>query len=236
MKDSRPSLVLYIIAAIVVLVGKILNYELLMLIFKPMVVPAIFYYYLQTKTKNTNFLFSINIWLFFIADMIMLLYGESAILWVMGCNIVSYIILVKFALSDNVKAKFSLFNIIFLTLLLSLLGFILFTILNLKIEDIIEYYFFYLVYGIVLIMLIAISAFNYLSSNTASFLHLCLMSLCILVSDLFYAIHQFIIELPILDHSNTFVQFLSYFFMVKYFNSRRIEALKNNVIKTAIDG
>lgn len=233
MKDSRPSLILYIVAGIGVILGKIFDHEIVMLIFKPMVVPAIYYYYLQTKTRDTNVLFSINVWLFFISDMVLLIYGQDVILFVMGCNLISYLILIKIAASDNVKAKLNLFNIIFITILLFLLGFILFTILNLKIEYIIDYYFFYLIYGIVLIILVAISAFNYLSNSTASFLHLCLMSLSILVSDLFYAINRFIIEVPILDHCNTFIQFLSYFFMVKYFNSRRSEALKNNLIKTA---
>ncbi|HEY0092325.1 MAG TPA: lysoplasmalogenase family protein [Flavobacterium sp.] len=233
MKDSRPSLILYIIAGLAVILSKILNLELLMLIFKPMVVPAIYYYYLQTKTRDTNFLFSVNVWLFFVSDMILLIYGEDQILWVMGCNLISYIILIRFALADNLKATFNFFNVLFVTLLLTLLGFILFTILNLKIAEITDYYFFYLGYGVVLMILVAVSAFNYLSANSASFLHLCSMSLCILVSDLFYAIDRFIIELPILGHSNTFVQFLSYFFMVKYFNSRKRDVLKNALSKTA---
>jgi hypothetical protein len=78
-----------------------------------------------------------------------------------------------------------------------------------------------LTYGIVLIILIAVATFNYLSHSTGSFLHLSSMALCMLVSDLFYSINRFLIELPILDHINLFAQFMSYFFMVRYFNSRR---------------
>ncbi|HEX9980324.1 MAG TPA: hypothetical protein VGB50_07145 [Flavobacterium sp.] len=208
-------------ASLLVIIAKVLNLEMLMLIAKPVVVPAIYYYYLQTKTKNTSVLFSITIWLFFIADMIMLIYSQSAILWIMACGILSYLILIRFAIRDRVEIKFDVFNMAFLTLLLALLSYILYTILSLRIEDVTNYYFVYLSYGIVLIILVAVSAYNYLSYNTASFLHLCSMALCMLVSDLFYSINRFIIDLPILDHINLFSQFMSYFFMVKYFNSRR---------------
>ena len=53
MKDSRPSLILFIVAGTLALVAKIFNLELLMIIAKPMVIPAIFYYYLQTKTRRS---------------------------------------------------------------------------------------------------------------------------------------------------------------------------------------
>ena len=66
MKDRNPSLILYIAATILVLVAKVFDDEVLMLITKPMVVPAIYYYYLQTKTRDVNVVFSVAVWLFFI--------------------------------------------------------------------------------------------------------------------------------------------------------------------------
>ena len=220
MKDSRPSLVLYIAASVLVILGKIFDFEVLMLIVKPMVVPAIYYYYLQTKTTKTNFLFSVVLWSFFVADMIMLLYSKTAIVSIMICGMISYFILILFAIRDRPPLTVNAFNIIFLTLLLSLLSYILFTILNLRIEDIVRNYIVYLVYGISLIGLVLISVFNYLQQSTTAFLHLCSMALCVLISDLFYAINQFVIPLPVIDHINLLAQFLSYFFMVRYFNSR----------------
>ncbi len=214
-------MILFGIAGALSIIAKVFDNELLMLIVKPMVVPAIFYYYLQTKTRKTSFLFSIVLWFFFIGDMIMVLFPLSGILWVMGCTMASYLILLKFVLEDRSAIKFSFFNIVFLTLLLILLGYILFTILNLNIDSIVRNYLMYLVYGIILISLVAISTFNYLSDNSAVYLHLCSMALCLLVSDLFYCINRFIIQLPIIDHINLFSQFMSYFFMVKYFNSRK---------------
>ena len=47
------------------------------------------------------------------------------------------------------------------------------------------------------------------------------MSLCMLISDLFYSINKFVIEIALLDHLNLFAQFVSYYFMVRYFVDRR---------------
>ncbi|HLA55052.1 MAG TPA: lysoplasmalogenase family protein [Flavobacterium sp.] len=231
MRDSRPSLILFITASVLAIIARIFNLELLLLLAKPMVVPAIFYYYLQTKRKKTNALFVTVLWLFFVGDMIMVLFPRDGILSVMLCTMVCYAILIKFAIEDCGIIKFNTFNIIFLSLLLLLLSYILFTILNLNIESIISHYLIYLVYGIILIVLVAICTFNYLSNSNATFLHLCSMALCMLVSDLFYCINKFIIELPIIDHINLFSQFMSYFFMVKYFNSRKKSLLRSSRIK-----
>ncbi|RZJ35349.1 MAG: hypothetical protein EOO51_05550 [Flavobacterium sp.] len=220
MKDSSPSLVLYIAASVLVLIGKAFGFELLMLIVKPMVVPAIYFYYLQTKAGKTNILFSIVLWSFFVADMIMLIYARDAIIYIMMCGLVSYLILIGFAIADRPSKKVTALNVVFLVILLSVLSYILFTILNLHVIDIVRHYLVYLVYGISLIALVTVSTFNYLQQSTATFLHLCSMALCVLISDLFYAINQFMVELPIIDHINLFAQFLSYFFMVRYFNSR----------------
>lgn len=221
MKDSRPSLILFIVAGTLALLAKILDMEMLMIVAKPMVIPAIFYYYLQTKTRRTNLLFSLALWLFFVSDMIMVLFPVSGMPWIMITSMASYLILLKFAVSDRANLKFSAFNVIFITLLLILLGYILFTILNLNVDGIVTNYVMYLSYGVVLIMLVAVSAVNYLSDNSAVYLHLSCMATCILVSDLFFCINRFMIQLSVIDDINLFSQFMSYFFMVKYFTARR---------------
>ena len=227
MKDSRPSLVLFVIASALALVAKVFDMETLMIVTKPMVIPAIFYYYLQTKTRPVNILFSLALWLFFVADMIMVLFPDPVygIFWVMGAGIGGYLILLKFAVNDCPARKFNLYNIVFVGLLLLLLGYFLFTVLSLNNVSVQLNYVMYLVYGIVLISLATVSALNYLSNNSTVFLYLSSMALCIVVSDLFYCISKFMIRLPIIDNINLFFQFMSYFFMVKYFNARTPEIL-----------
>ena len=136
-------------------------------------------------------------------------------------SMLSYLIMIGFALSDRPAIKFSAFNVVFITLLLILLGYFTFTILSLNVDSIISNYGMYMTYGIVLTMLAAVAAANYLSDNSVVFLHLSCMALCMVVSDLFFCIYRFVITLPIIDDINLFSQFMSYFFMVRYFNSRK---------------
>jgi len=221
MKDSTPSLILFIVAGSFALLAKIFNLEDLMIATKPMVIPAIFYYYVQTKTRRANWLFTTALWLFFVSDMVMILFPYSGMPWIMVTSMTSYLIMIKFAVSDRTTLKFSAFNVVFITLLLFLLGYFVFTILNLNEEGIVSNYAMYLAYGIVLTTLAVVSAANYLSDNSTVFLHLSCMALCMVVSDLFFCIYRFMIKLPIIDDINLFSQFMSYFFMVKYFNSRK---------------
>lgn len=223
MKDSRPSLALFIISAGMSLLARFFEWEPVTLIFKPIVLPAIFYYYLQTKTRRTNFWFVAAIWLFFVSDMTMVIFPDGDIVNVMFSTITAYVILLKFALADMDSIRFSWFNTLFLAALIGLLSYLLSAILELRAESIVNHFFMYLAYGIVLIMLVAASTFNYLTMSTNSFMYLCTMALCMLVSDLIYAINMFLFktQLPILDSINLIAQYMSYFFMVKYFNARR---------------
>jgi hypothetical protein len=221
MKDSLPSLILFIVAGTLALAAKIFQIEDLMIATKPMVIPAIFYYYLQTKTRRANLMFSLALWLFFISDMVMVLFPLTGMPWIMVTSMSSYLILIGFALYDRTAIKFSAFNVVFITLLLILLGYFTFTILSLNVESIVSNYGMYLAYGIVLTSLAVVAAANYLSDNSVVSLHLSSMALCMVVSDLFFCIYRFVIKLPIIDDINLFSQFMSYFFMVRYFNSRR---------------
>ncbi len=211
MKDSTPSLILFIVAGSLALLAKVFHWEELMIATKPMVIPAIFYYYLQTKAKRANWLFSLALWLFFVSDMVMVLFPYTGMPWIMVTSMASYLIMIKFALGDRTTIKFSAFNVVFISLLLILLGYFVFTILSLNVESIVSNYGMYLAYGIVLTTLAALSAANYLSDNSTVFLHLSCMALCMVVSDLFFCIYRFMISLPLIDDINLFSQFMSYF-------------------------
>jgi hypothetical protein len=227
MKDSRPSLILFIVSASVSLLAKIFGMDMLMVVFKPMVIPAIFYYYLQTKKGRVNPAFVTVLWCFFAGDMLMVLAPDATISVVMGFTMVSYLLLLKFLLEEKARARFSFFNIILLSLLLLLLGYFLFTILNLGSDKINRHYFLYLAYGIILIALTATAVFRYLGNGSAAALNACAMALCMLASDLLYCIYKFVVHVSIIDDINLLAQFMSYFFMVRYFNSKRRKTLRH---------
>lgn len=235
MRDSRPSLILFVAAATMAVVARITESDVLNLIFKPIVVPAIFYYYLQTKRTKTNFFFSIALWLFFIADMIMVIFTDYNIVHIMVCVLIGNVIILRFAL-DDMTGDVSWYTGMILATVLALLGYLLVTILNLPEKSIDNHFFIYLSYGIVLMLIVAAAIFNYLSESTQAFMHLLTAALCMLLSDIFYAINLFMFQknLPILDNINLIAQFMSYFFLVRYVNSRRTISRNSNIKKAEL--
>lgn len=61
MKDSIPALILYIIAVIIAVLGIVVDNEILLLFSKPVIVPAIFFYYIQTSKTSINWFFTLGL-------------------------------------------------------------------------------------------------------------------------------------------------------------------------------
>jgi hypothetical protein len=233
MKNSRPSLILFTIAALLVMVAKIFELDQMMLIVKPIVGPAIYFYYLQTRKKRkTNLLFSTAIWSFFVADMVIILYPTRGITAIMVCCMISYLILIKFAIEDCKKIKINSFNLVMTSLSLLLLSYVVYSLLVMSMDKIVGNFPLYLLYGIILVGLGIISVINYLSNTRTTFSYFCIMALCMIASDFFFCIHSYIVKMPLIDHINLFAQFVSYYFMVKYFNSRKVLVRKESKIKS----
>ncbi|HRN99518.1 MAG TPA: lysoplasmalogenase family protein [Flavobacterium sp.] len=220
MKDSQPSFVLFAIASVLAVSARVMEWELLELIAKPMVIPAIFYYYLQTKTRKTSIQLSAILAVFFIGDMIILL-DSGGLFGVMVCGMIAHLLLISQATSDRMGLNFSLFNITFLALLLLLPSYVLYTLLQMGVNNIDENYFFFLSYGVILIAMVAISVINYLSHGDTASLYLATLAIALLVSDLLYSISKFIIPMLLLEQINLVSQFMAYYFIVRYYNARR---------------
>ncbi len=221
MRDKRPALILYVSSISLVLIAKVFDFENLLLIAKSVVVPSIFYYYLQTRRDKVNILFSIALVFFFIADMILVVYPNSAIVAVMLCGVVSYLILIRFAVRDSHHINSKPIYILTITALLVLLGVVLLPIINLSILEIAENYKIYLLYGIILWVFLSISIYNYISIANNAFLYLCIAAVCLFLSDVFYCVNVYMVELPVISILNLLTQLLSYFFIVRYFNLRK---------------
>ena len=228
MKDSKPSFILYVLASVLAIAGRVMDCEILQLVAKPMVVPAIYYFYLQTKTRRTSWVFSAVLTAFFLGDMAMLLDPENGLFGVMIAGTVAHLLLINLALSDRSALKFSLFNLSFLAILLFLPSYILYTLLHLSVDSINENYFLFLSYGVILIFFVGLSVIQYLSHGDAPSLYLCTAALALLTSDLLYSISRFIMEMTLLVNINLAAQFLAYYFLVRYFNSRPYELKLRN--------
>jgi uncharacterized membrane protein YhhN len=230
MKANTPSLILYFVVSILSIVFTLTGSESYLIYTKSLVVSSIFIYYLTANNykidliKGGVFLFS------FIGDILILMnYEDSEIGSVLSFLIV-YLLLIIHLGRGLKKIKFdkigvlSLISIIIAMIVLSV------TILSLPFEKMKTDFSIIIIYSIVLSTLICISVIKYITKSNFAFLNLLLMSLCFLLSDIFYVLNGFYLSLFAFSLIEISTQVLSYFFMVNYFiaNDKSLRKLNNN--------
>ncbi|MFV8327395.1 lysoplasmalogenase family protein [Flavobacterium sp. ZS1P14] len=228
MKANTPALVLYFLACILTVLFNLLGQESLVLYAKSIVVPSIFIYYFTTSNYKIDlmkagiFLFSFTGEVFILMD-----YKDSETGSVLSFLIV-YILLVIPLISGLKKTKLD--KIAVLSLLIVILAMVVLstTILSLQLEKMKTDFSIIIIYSIVLSMLICISVVNYVAKGTFAFLNLLLMSVCLLLSDIFYVLNGFYLSLSVFSLIEMSCQVFSYFFMVSYFieNDRSLRKIK----------
>lgn len=222
MKDSKSALYLFISASLIVILSSVLKYDNIVMLAKPMIIPSAFFYYLQTKKTPLDLSVTAIFISFFIGDMIILVLGDSAIKMILLTFLTGYLMLFKSIVEDLVKIEFDFSSLLYVFVLMILLGGILYFILDLPITQIIENYWLFMIYGIVLIVLVLLSTYNYVSNQNINSFNLLIATLSMLLSDLFYCFYNYVMKSSLLDAMNLFTQFLSYYLLIKYYNSRMI--------------
>lgn len=222
MKDSKSALYLFISASLIVILSSVLKYDNIVMLAKPMIIPSAFFYYLQTKKTLLDLSVTAIFISFFIGDMIILVLGDSAIKMILLTFLIGYLMLFKSIVEDLIKIEFDFSSLLYVFVLMILLVGILYFILDLPITQIIENYWLFMIYGIVLIVLVLLSTYNYVSNQNINSFNLLIATLSMLLSDLFYCFYNYVMKSSLLDAMNLFTQFLSYYLLIKYYNSRMI--------------
>ena len=222
MKDSIPALILYIIAIIIAVLGIVLNNEILLLFSKPVIVPAIFFYYLQTRKVAVSWLFTAGLLANFLDDIISLLNFENTIYFIISFNAINFLILLYFRIKDIEPNFVSHKRKIYIVMATLTNSFILFFVLNLiNIENETLNFIIY-IYGFILWALVSLSAFHFYSSYSLRNTFAAIMCGCFILSNVAYAVYNFYINIEIFTVLNLIMQSASYFYMVKYFTSKKI--------------
>lgn len=220
MKDSKSALYLFVSASLVVIISSVFKYENIVMLAKPMIIPSAFFYYLQTKKTALNISIASIFVSFFVGDMIILVLGDAAIRIILLTFLVGYLILLKTIVEDLIKIEFNFSSLLYVFILMILLAGILYFILDLPITQIIDNYWIFMIYGVVLITLVLLATYYYVSNQNINSFNLLIATLAMLLSDLFYCLYNYVMKSSILDAMNLFTQFLSYYLLIKYYNSR----------------
>lgn len=222
MNKSTPALILYFAASLIYVLSVAFEWDsLITLLFKPMIFPAIYFYYWQESRFSPYFVSSLVLLLFYVGDMIVLIDSQNAVLPIMLLNLSAYLILAYSVSKDLLeikKPKISKSMVLSFTiptvLLFSLLYIALSLVFNASDSG---YLSLMLVYGIVVALLsIAIMIYYILKNNTAGFFILTTV-FCLILSDLFHVLYNYYDQFHLFTTINVFCQVISFYFTVKYF-------------------
>ena len=219
MKTRMIAFYLYFIACIVTMISIMAEWETMILISKPVIIPTIYFYYL-TKTKSPNLLFSIIILLNFIGDSIVLLRLDNT-LYLMIPYFFAYLLMLRFVIKDISGIKHNPTNVLLSVGVMALLAVIVWIVLDIQSEDGMSLLPPMIVYGIVLCALVTLAAYNYFADGSISSFYMLMACACAWGSDIFYVIYNLHFHIPVLNYINSSLQYITYFFLVKYMIARK---------------
>lgn len=222
MKANRPSLFLYFLALFATLLFDFFNLEFVAIYAKTIVVPSIFFYFLVsnqykiTKQEGMVFFFC------FLGEVFDLMDVEISEMGSLFSFIIVYFILLKMIIiDDSIKIKIKKIDILPTLIIVLFISYLLISILSLEFDKMSQFKIQYGVYGVVLSFLSIISFIEYITKGTNIALILSIMSLCFVVSDLFYIFSQYFPFSDALVMIKDLCQILSYYFMTHYFIKRK---------------
>lgn len=220
MRDSRPSLYAYIITSLCVVVFTAFGWEQMVIVAIPVIIPAIFFYYTQTATRSISILFSIALWLFFVADMIELVDEDNGIYLIIFCTALSYLLLLHFALQDKIKLVFS-FKTISITALFTMLASLLCIAIIEKTANFGDIYFYvFVLYAIIILSIFSYAMLRMFSKKDIVSQIFLTMVVLMFISDILYGYKRYIEFSTTVIVVSNILQFISYYLMVEYFNKR----------------
>jgi len=221
MNKSTPALLLYFIASLMYVFSIAFQWDsTVTFLFKPMIFPAIYFYYWQESRFKPYLLSSLVLWLFYIGDMMILIDYENVLVPLMLLNLTAYLILGYCVTKDLLKINrpdISSFLIMIVFIVIAFLLSLLYIALSLVFNAADSNFGLLTVYGIALTLLsVEIVTYYILKNDTASFFVL-MTIICLVISDLFYVLYNYYDHFQIFININVFCQVISFYFLVKYF-------------------
>ncbi len=221
MRTEKPAIILYFVACIVAVFATIIKSETLLIISKPIVIPAILFYYLSVKTTKFNIWYGVFLFLTFIGDTVVLLELKGRTIFIILPYLLSYLILLSFIIRDNWNLRFSksgLFVGLFVFAMIFGSGFALISFfdpqhrpLELPVT----------IYGFILALQASLSTYHIHVSNSNMSFYMAMTALFNCVSDIFFVIFLMIEPTPEFLPIDLALQIFSYYFVIKYFIYRK---------------
>jgi hypothetical protein len=230
LKKINPSLVLYFISYILYLFFFIiLEDKETILLFKPIILASITFYYVSYSKVKKNVLHFVVVGAFFVSDNMNLfgefLFHEIAIaFYIIAFFILLYLIVRDSKLLVKGSSLEIYFGIIIIILILLFVFATLTSIYVLKTK--IHHYYFIFNYVVVFLSVLFLSFYNLFKRKTLSSKFLVLWLFSLFMADLLTVINSYYFSFKMLVYLSSLFELPSYYFMVRYFIARDKEAVK----------
>ncbi|MFK7003893.1 hypothetical protein BWK63_09430 [Flavobacterium covae] len=232
---KNAPLYVYLLACFLSVVAMLLGNEFLLIICKPIIIPALIARYLAIEEKQNIIYVSLIFVIYFCTDALTLFNFEFIKFLNMGLDLCPYLLLLFLVIKETKRIgfyqkafSFSLLGTIFLMLLTYLL------LNGLAFEDM-KYSAAIVVYGTVLTSLISICTYNYLVINNLCFNNILIAIVFSAMADIVYVVMIKMNCTIVFECLKFIFRVISYFFIIEYFINvrpyffREIES--NNIIR-----
>ncbi|OWP82932.1 hypothetical protein BWK59_13240 [Flavobacterium davisii] len=218
---KNAPLYVYLVACFLSVIAMVLDNEFLLIICRPIIIPALIARYLAVEEKQNILYVSLIFIVYFFTDALTLFNLEFIQFFNMGLDLFPYLLLLFLAIKETKKIGFykKAFNFSLLgTFFLMILTY--FLLNGLDFEDM-KYSIAIVVYGTVLTFLISICTYNYLVINNLCFNNILIAIVFSAMADIVYVV------MVKMDYALVFkcIKFvfraISYFFIVEYFINTR---------------
>ncbi len=188
---------------------------------KPIIIPAIFYYYTQINKNEFSLVLVILLILNFISDMTAVFNYENKGDIIIALNLIAnvlltYYYLFNFSILKNYDRR-NIFQFIFFLICFLIITYIFLTLIpGLNPTKIV----YYIIYGSILSFMGTLSIQNYLATNSLKSFYAMLICISCIITDTSYVIYNFYLPMKIFIIISLGVQFGTYFYLVKYFATK----------------
>lgn len=222
-KSKNPSLVLYAIASVLTIIATFLECDWLIFFAKPIIVPAIFYYYLQQNKYKIQLLFFLGLISSYASDMIVLLTFDNSQVMIMLLNMFTYVIMLYYVIHDISVKEIGLQKVIyFVGNLLSFLA-IVYIMLTLISNMTTVSLAMNILFGLISSILASLAVINHVSTPNLKTFYGLIMCICFVTTDVFYIVYNFYMKMHVFLLLNLAAQFVSYFYMISYMTTSSVK-------------
>ncbi|NMH29135.1 lysoplasmalogenase family protein [Flavobacterium silvaticum] len=221
MRARKPALWLYFSACILTVLAGFLNDDVLMTIAKPVIIPAILFYYLSAKKEPFNIWYGVFLLLTFIGDTLVLMHFQNEILVIMLPYVLSYALLLVFMGRDVARLKFRWGGFAMATFVFFLIVAIAYTLISFLDPGRSGLVLPVAGYGVVLGIQCAMAAYHFHGSSSNMSFYMAMTALFNCVSDIFYVLFTLILSVKHYLGVDLALQVFSYYFVIKYFIFRK---------------